>query len=223
VYGVLVRTTWRISGTRITLPLVLYTSLSTYLAPCTHRTNLQRNPRRLRRVISAPDFEKYFGKAERHPKGLRRNIFGHEDELKVAPKGVAKDHKCVTLPVCVIFLVSLSIYCACVLAWFLVALLVTYLLWSLRFPGLLCAAGGPACVLGERLSASSAIWISPCVEDELTNVFFQGYRPAEVSHVCCCTQVGLFFFFFLKQSFNDNHFTIDFWTVKSSILISSRN
>ncbi|KAH6901939.1 hypothetical protein BKA70DRAFT_1307804 [Coprinopsis sp. MPI-PUGE-AT-0042] len=69
------------------------------------RTNLQRDSRRLRRVISAPQFVKYFGKAERHPKGQRQNIFGHEDELKVAPKGVAKDHKDIDLLKCRTFAV----------------------------------------------------------------------------------------------------------------------
>jgi hypothetical protein len=34
-----------------------------------------------------------FGEAKPHPKGQRRNIFGRDDELKVAPKGVGKDHR----------------------------------------------------------------------------------------------------------------------------------
>ena len=34
--------------------------------------------------------------AKPHPKGTRQNIFGGEDELKVAPKGVDKTHKYVT-------------------------------------------------------------------------------------------------------------------------------
>lgn len=69
------------------------------------RTNLQRDSRRLRRAISAPKFVEFFGKPERHPKGQRQSIFGHEDELKVAPKGVAKDHKDIDLLKCRTFAV----------------------------------------------------------------------------------------------------------------------
>ena len=57
------------------------------------RNNIKRSSRRLRQVISAPDFEALFGPAQPHPKGERQNIFGMEDELKVAPKGVDKTHK----------------------------------------------------------------------------------------------------------------------------------
>ena len=57
------------------------------------RSNIQRNPRRLRSIISAPDFVEFFGEARPHPDGERQNIFGMDDELKVAPKGFAKDHK----------------------------------------------------------------------------------------------------------------------------------
>ena len=57
------------------------------------RSNIQRNPRRLRSIISAPEFVEFFGEARPHPNGERQNIFGAEDELKVAPKGFAKDHK----------------------------------------------------------------------------------------------------------------------------------
>lgn len=59
----------------------------------TVRSNIQTNPRRLRRVISETKFVELFGEPKPHPKGERRNIFGGEDELKVAPKGVEKDHK----------------------------------------------------------------------------------------------------------------------------------
>jgi hypothetical protein len=59
----------------------------------TIRSNIENNPRRLRRVIAAPDFVKFFGEPKRDPKGKRQNIFGAEDELKVAPKGVDKGHK----------------------------------------------------------------------------------------------------------------------------------
>ncbi|GHJ88795.1 hypothetical protein NliqN6_5197 [Naganishia liquefaciens] len=48
----------------------------------------------LRNIISAPDFTKLFGPAspDGKGKGARCNVFGHDDQLKVAPKGVAKDH-----------------------------------------------------------------------------------------------------------------------------------
>ncbi|EJF59938.1 hypothetical protein DICSQDRAFT_171662 [Dichomitus squalens LYAD-421 SS1] len=58
----------------------------------TMRANLQRSSRRFREIISAPEFEALFGPAKPHPKGKRQNIFGGEDELKVAPKGVDKTH-----------------------------------------------------------------------------------------------------------------------------------
>ncbi|EMD36777.1 hypothetical protein CERSUDRAFT_83800 [Gelatoporia subvermispora B] len=66
----------------------------------TIRNNIQRSSARLRKIISAPDFVKYFGAAQPHPKGLRQNIFGHEDELKTAPKGVDKTHKDIDLLKC---------------------------------------------------------------------------------------------------------------------------
>ncbi|KAF5328297.1 hypothetical protein D9758_017989 [Tetrapyrgos nigripes] len=58
----------------------------------TIRSNLLRSSARLRRVISHPDFVKFFGEPKPDPKGDRQNIFGGEDELKVAPKGVDKGH-----------------------------------------------------------------------------------------------------------------------------------
>ena len=61
----------------------------------TIRSNIQRNSQRLRSVISTPTFVEFFGEAKRHPKGDRQNIFGGEDELKTAPKGVDKNHKLV--------------------------------------------------------------------------------------------------------------------------------
>ncbi|KAI0357690.1 hypothetical protein OH77DRAFT_1421782 [Trametes cingulata] len=66
----------------------------------TIRNNLLRSSRRLRRIISAPEFEALFGPARPHPKGLRQNVFGFEDELKVAPKGVDKTHKDIDLLKC---------------------------------------------------------------------------------------------------------------------------
>ncbi|KAF9045027.1 hypothetical protein BJ165DRAFT_1474861 [Panaeolus papilionaceus] len=66
----------------------------------TMRGNITRNSRRLRRVTSDPEFVKYFGEPHPHPTGERQSIFGHEDELKVAPKGVDKDHKDIDLLKC---------------------------------------------------------------------------------------------------------------------------
>ncbi|KAJ7757105.1 hypothetical protein B0H16DRAFT_1721564 [Mycena metata] len=69
----------------------------------TIRSNIQRDPSRLRQLISDPVFVKYFGE----PKpGARRNIFGKEDELKVAPKGIPKTHENIDLLKCRSFTVS---------------------------------------------------------------------------------------------------------------------
>ncbi|KAJ7031573.1 hypothetical protein C8F04DRAFT_1362898 [Mycena alexandri] len=66
----------------------------------TIRSNIQRDPSRLRGLINDPVFVKYFGE----PKpGARRNIFGREDELKVAPKGIPKTHESVVLLYIVVF------------------------------------------------------------------------------------------------------------------------
>ncbi|PBK58714.1 hypothetical protein ARMSODRAFT_967514 [Armillaria solidipes] len=55
----------------------------------TIRSNIRCNSSQLRDIISSPEFVKYFGE----PKpGKRNSIFGRDDELKVAPKGVDKDH-----------------------------------------------------------------------------------------------------------------------------------
>lgn len=58
-----------------------------------HRTNIQNDSRRLRRMISAPEFVKYFGEAKPRADRGRQSVFGMDDELKVAPKGVGKEHK----------------------------------------------------------------------------------------------------------------------------------
>ena len=55
------------------------------------RAQIRRNPLQLREVISDPTFESLFGPAK-WSKDKRQNIFGGEDQLKVAPKGVPKDH-----------------------------------------------------------------------------------------------------------------------------------
>ncbi|KAK0459214.1 uncharacterized protein EV420DRAFT_1642196 [Desarmillaria tabescens] len=63
----------------------------------TIRSNIKRNSFQLREIISSPEFVKYFGE----PKpGKRNNIFGRDDELKVAPKGVDKDHPDIDLLKC---------------------------------------------------------------------------------------------------------------------------
>ncbi len=61
------------------------------------RHSIKANPAPLRELITSPIFESLFGKAKAE-KGKRSNIFGHEDELKTAPKGVEKTHPCVPLP-----------------------------------------------------------------------------------------------------------------------------
>ena len=61
----------------------------------TIRSHIQRSSSRLRRIINAPIFVKNFGPAKPTSKGKggRQNIFGRDDELKTAPKGIPKDHK----------------------------------------------------------------------------------------------------------------------------------
>ncbi|KAF8983361.1 hypothetical protein BDQ17DRAFT_1261386 [Cyathus striatus] len=44
--------------------------------------------------ISHPNFIKFFGVVKPHPKGARKKLFGMDNELKVAPKGIDKGHKC---------------------------------------------------------------------------------------------------------------------------------
>ena len=65
------------------------------------RSNILRSPRRLREIMSAPEFVRYFGepKPGTARKDGRTSIFGREDELKNAPKGIAKDHPCVAISV----------------------------------------------------------------------------------------------------------------------------
>ncbi|KAI1786357.1 hypothetical protein LXA43DRAFT_1034094 [Ganoderma leucocontextum] len=72
----------------------------------TMRSNLQHSSRRLRQMISSPEFEGLFGPAQPHPNGGRQNIFGAEDELKVAPKGVDKTHKDIDILKCRSFAVA---------------------------------------------------------------------------------------------------------------------
>ncbi|KAG5727342.1 hypothetical protein E4T56_gene12102 [Termitomyces sp. T112] len=66
------------------------------------RINIQRRAGadRLREVISAPEFVAYFGEPCPSKDGSRQNIFGREDELKVAPKGIDKNHRDLDLLKC---------------------------------------------------------------------------------------------------------------------------
>ncbi|GFZ48206.1 hypothetical protein JCM24511_05954 [Saitozyma sp. JCM 24511] len=61
------------------------------------RRQILTDPTRFRETISYPDFVRLFGPPKPHPKGKRQNVFGHEDALKVAPKGVDKEHKDIDL------------------------------------------------------------------------------------------------------------------------------
>ncbi|KAG5643415.1 hypothetical protein DXG03_000959 [Asterophora parasitica] len=64
------------------------------------RTNIKKSSRRLRRVLAAPEFVAYFGEPKPSADGTRRSVFGMEDELKVAPKGVDKSHPDIDLLKC---------------------------------------------------------------------------------------------------------------------------
>ncbi|KAF9075457.1 hypothetical protein BDP27DRAFT_1034319 [Rhodocollybia butyracea] len=66
----------------------------------TIRSNIARSSDRLRQVISEPAFVKLFGQPKPNKNGGRSSVFGGEDELKVAPKGFAKDHKDIDLLKC---------------------------------------------------------------------------------------------------------------------------
>ncbi|KAL5478493.1 hypothetical protein ACEPAI_2677 [Sanghuangporus weigelae] len=66
----------------------------------TIRNNLLRSSRRLRQTISDPAFVEVFGEPIPTSKGGRRNIFGRDDELKTAPKGVDKNHRDIDLLKC---------------------------------------------------------------------------------------------------------------------------
>ncbi|KAL0945756.1 hypothetical protein HGRIS_012045 [Hohenbuehelia grisea] len=72
----------------------------------TIRSNILRNPSRLRDTISAPEFVQLFGAAKRPSDGRRSNIFGMDDELKVAPKGIDKSHPDIDLLKCRSFAVA---------------------------------------------------------------------------------------------------------------------
>ncbi|KAG6906728.1 hypothetical protein DXG01_012418 [Tephrocybe rancida] len=58
------------------------------------RGNIQRpaGADRLREVLSNPTFVEFFGEPRPAKDGARQSVFGMDDELKVAPKGVDKTH-----------------------------------------------------------------------------------------------------------------------------------
>ncbi|KAG9041937.1 hypothetical protein FS837_011561 [Tulasnella sp. UAMH 9824] len=63
----------------------------------TFRSHILRDSTPLRNVLSEKEFVKFFGPPKKHAKGERQSVFGHEDELKVAPKGIDKNHKDIDL------------------------------------------------------------------------------------------------------------------------------
>ncbi|KAG6845256.1 hypothetical protein H0H87_011991 [Tephrocybe sp. NHM501043] len=50
---------------------------------------------RLREVLANPEFVTFFGEPQPGKDGARQSVFGMDDELKVAPKGVDKNHRSV--------------------------------------------------------------------------------------------------------------------------------
>jgi uncharacterized protein (TIGR02453 family) len=54
----------------------------------------------LHTILASEAFTSHFGPPRPHPDGDRQSVFGHEDELKVAPKGVDKNHKDIALLKC---------------------------------------------------------------------------------------------------------------------------
>ncbi|KIK43734.1 hypothetical protein CY34DRAFT_11511 [Suillus luteus UH-Slu-Lm8-n1] len=63
---------------------------------------LQSTPaaKTLHTILASEAFTIHFGPPRPHPQGDRQSVFGHEDELKVAPKGVDKNHKDIALLKC---------------------------------------------------------------------------------------------------------------------------
>ncbi|KAL4078470.1 hypothetical protein V8B97DRAFT_1937562 [Scleroderma yunnanense] len=64
------------------------------------RNHILHSSDRFREVISHPDFVANFGEPHPHPDGKRQSVFGHEDELRTAPKGVNKSHVDIDLLKC---------------------------------------------------------------------------------------------------------------------------
>ena len=61
------------------------------------RSRFYTEPDTFRAISGRPEFEALFGIAKPSAKGERTNVFGHDDALKVAPKGVDKGHKDIDL------------------------------------------------------------------------------------------------------------------------------
>ncbi|WVQ70530.1 hypothetical protein IAR50_000049 [Cryptococcus sp. DSM 104548] len=63
------------------------------------RHQFTTDPERFRKVIGEKSFEENFGEARPPAKGddQRRSVYGRDDQLKVAPKGVDKGHKDIDL------------------------------------------------------------------------------------------------------------------------------
>ncbi|WWC92166.1 uncharacterized protein L201_007120 [Kwoniella dendrophila CBS 6074] len=60
------------------------------------RHQFLNNPKEFRQCISKKEFTNLFGEPKEEKKGKnikRQNVFGNDDALKVAPKGIEKDHK----------------------------------------------------------------------------------------------------------------------------------
>ncbi|KAH7888754.1 hypothetical protein F5I97DRAFT_1803163 [Phlebopus sp. FC_14] len=72
----------------------------------TIRSHIRHSSRRIREIISGPEFVRHFGEPRPHPHGERQSIFGREDELKTAPKGIDKNHPDIDLLKCRSFAVS---------------------------------------------------------------------------------------------------------------------
>ncbi|KIJ61343.1 hypothetical protein HYDPIDRAFT_96940 [Hydnomerulius pinastri MD-312] len=66
----------------------------------TIRNHILHSSDRLREIISGPEFVSHFGDPHPHPKGKQQSVFGRDDELKTAPKGVDKNHKDIDLLKC---------------------------------------------------------------------------------------------------------------------------
>jgi hypothetical protein len=91
-HGVLLRTNSRLSGA---FRLRFVSMIFSYL-PSPNRNHLLRSTpasKTLHVILSSEAFTTHFGPPRPHSHGDRQSVFGHEDELKVAPKGVDKNHK----------------------------------------------------------------------------------------------------------------------------------
>lgn len=73
-------------------PVTLFTLSSSFPFSHPSSANILHDPSPLRQSISSPEFQRLFGNPSPHPKGHRQNIFGNQDQLKTAPKGIDKNH-----------------------------------------------------------------------------------------------------------------------------------